>query len=232
MMMKSKLMQKLKKPHSCEEEKEELDAARHPRKINVDMDLSGTSDERTASLSTSSSCSDIQRGNPSLGNTYFPFNIIVEEPPDRELHADSCSTLTVRFSTVHIRAYPICIGDNPSSLKGHPISLDWEYIDEKEVSLEANETSMKRTLNELKTTSLERRKKLQTAGFSSMELSRALKKVNIDRSRRRQTISRLRSTKVQEYKEIATRAILNATVNRATKKREREFLEPYRKYDA
>jgi hypothetical protein len=240
MMKISKLKQKLRKHHLCEEDAEELDTARHPRKITVDMDLLGTSDERTeqASVSTSSNCSDKQLGN------YFPFNITVEEPTDRELHPDSCSstqrsstdevilelmTHTVRFSTVHIREYPICIGDNPSSLRGPPISLEWEYIDEKEVSLEANETITKRTPNELKTSSLDRRKMLKRAGFSGMELTRASKKVDNDRSRRQQTIRGLNSTKIQEYKEIATRAILNATVNRATKKREREFLEPYRK---
>ena len=43
----------------------------------------------------------------------------------------------VRFSTVHVREYNVCLGDNPSVAQGAPISLDWHYT--KEVSYELDE---------------------------------------------------------------------------------------------
>merc|ERR1719506_2664911 len=46
--------------------------------------------------------------------------LTIEELPKR-------SVASVRFSTVEIREYGLCLGDNPSVSRGPPICLDWTY---------------------------------------------------------------------------------------------------------
>lgn len=41
----------------------------------------------------------------------------------------------VRFSTVTVRDYDMCLGDNPSVARGAPISLDWTYRTEQSCGL-------------------------------------------------------------------------------------------------
>jgi len=47
----------------------------------------------------------------------------------------------VRFSVVSIREYPIIIGDSPSTSRGVPLSLGWEYEPECNLDLDAYEAT-------------------------------------------------------------------------------------------
>merc|ERR1712224_928579 len=54
---------------------------------------------------------------------------IIEEPTvasDPRKHRRSVS-----FSSVQVREYDLCLGDNPSVGTGAPVSLDWSYHNEE-----------------------------------------------------------------------------------------------------
>eukprot|EP00980_Cylindrotheca_fusiformis_P004757 scaffold1016_cov105-Cylindrotheca_fusiformis.AAC.3 len=137
----------------------------------------------------------------------------------------SSSSRKVRFEKVQIREYPICIGDNPSSAQGPPLSIEWNHVDEQEYELPNNYVDMKkRTLGEMNVSALERKRILQDAGYSTKEINRELKKVNRARAKRRRTVGRLQLFKLQDRFERFRRAICNATFRRNKKQNEREYL--------
>lgn len=96
---------------------------------------------------------------------------------------------SVRFSTVNIREYHICLGDNPSVARGAPISLDWHY--EEEISIDLNvyeQHTIKREHNEeFKRPSLERLHLLKDIGYSRLEILEATRQVEKIRHQRFQT---------------------------------------------
>lgn len=141
----------------------------------------------------------------------------------------SCSSDNrVRFSNVHIREYPICIGDNPSSTGGPPISIGWEFDSEKELSIDENEQKRKRNMNELALSELKRMVRLHKCGYHSSEIHKATVDVNCERTKRQETLEGLKWQKTHERVETVKRAILNATTKRSEKKRERQLLKPYK----
>lgn len=48
---------------------------------------------------------------------------------------------SVQFDKISIREYPIILGDSPSTSRGVPISIGWEYGPECTVDLDAYETT-------------------------------------------------------------------------------------------
>jgi hypothetical protein len=134
----------------------------------------------------------------------------------------------VRFSHVQIRVYPIDIGDNPSCLKGVPISMEMKHSHEQTIDVNEHCRRPKRALIELKMRSLDRERMLEDAGFSFQQIHAAIRTVKVDRFRRIKTNRTLKYSQQLEVLELLKRAILNATLRRAAKKREREFLKPYK----
>jgi hypothetical protein len=133
----------------------------------------------------------------------------------------------VRFSHVQIREYPIGIGDNPSCIKGVPISMEMKHSHEQTVNVNEHCRRPKRTLIELKISSLDRVRMLKDAGFSVHQINAAIGTVTRDRFRRIETKKTLKYSQQLEVLELLKRAILNATLRRTAKKRERDFLKPY-----
>jgi hypothetical protein len=187
------------------------------------------------SLSESSYCADEHGDGSSFENDDDGLQSILKSLTDLTMNSEADSTASstehrVRFSSVQIREYPICIGDNPSSTRGPPITLGWDYATEKELSIEESERKWKRTPQGLLLSELKRMVRLHNSGFHSSEIQRATSNVNDDRSRRRETIEGLKWAKAHECAETVMRAILNATTKRGEKKRERELLKPYRNH--
>eukprot|EP00536_Pseudo-nitzschia_multiseries_P018547 jgi/Psemu1/56166/gm1.56166_g len=108
---------------------------------------------------------------------------------------------SVQFSSVEMREYDICIGDNPSVARGAPISLDWTYQGREYCySLEDYERSehfsggMNRSSgcefsssDPLKRPPLERLHLLKDMGYSRGEIKEAMDAVQIIRNQRFQT---------------------------------------------
>jgi len=119
----------------------------------------------------------------------------------------------VQFSTIHVREYDICLGDNPSVARGAPISLDWTYKGREHCySIEDYERSEHfsgprdhssicdfSSPDPLKLPSLERLHLLKDLGYSRREIKEAMDTVGKIRNQRFQTmrqverVDRLRS---------------------------------------
>jgi len=97
----------------------------------------------------------------------------------------------VRFSTVNIRQYSLCLGDHPSVALGAPISLDWRY--EKEISIDLQDYEQhtqyygKRTRYELRLPSQERFQLLKQLGYSRNEIQEKIQEVTKIKIQRLQT---------------------------------------------
>lgn len=55
-----------------------------------------------------------------------------------------CDNLKTSFSTLEIREYYITLGDNPGGCEGPPLTLDWEYNEDRTKILELDDYETKR----------------------------------------------------------------------------------------
>jgi len=112
--------------------------------------------------------------------------------------SSSSSQMSVRFSTVDVRDYSLCLGDNPSVSRGAPISLDWDYV--KENSYELNSYECERfhgrriDKDQFKRPSLQRIQLLKNLGYSRGEINEQTKKMQLVRQQRISTIRRTERT--------------------------------------
>eukprot|EP00980_Cylindrotheca_fusiformis_P030861 scaffold25535_cov117-Cylindrotheca_fusiformis.AAC.4 len=140
---------------------------------------------------------------------------------------EAITARSVSFSSIEVREYPLCIGDNPGCKRGVPIAIDWEYNQESRFSVDDYEEAAAPG-RVVKIPPPQRFKMLQkTEMYSRNEIMKQLKRVEADRQRRQITRQFLKSQPIEEYVEGVKRAVLNATVRRNSKRREREFLQPF-----
>lgn len=119
---------------------------------------------------------------------------------ERKQAIDSTDKRRLRFSTLTIREYPILLGDNVT-VKGPPISIEWEHIDEKVFELEDYEEACKytrRTQVELKMPGKHREEILREIGYSRQEIQESVKKSNIARNKRKRTVEMMKLQPFQE----------------------------------
>ncbi len=141
----------------------------------------------------------------------------------------------VRFSTVTIREYPITVGDNPSSTRGVPLTVDWKH--NREYTLQVNDfedvrPTIRRSVGELQTQSLDRLRMLKAMGWSGTELREHAQGVDRARQLRLQTRQRVLHygwlERFDEGLERIGRGVGNVTVRRNYKQWERQWLEQFR----
>ena len=110
---------------------------------------------------------------------------------------DDDLSLSVSFSTIEVREFPVVIGDNPSCAMGPPLSIDWEPdcelsipIDEFEDYRNGDEHDCcrRRTGEELRLDSDQRKALVWNAGSSNHDIANAVRQVNRDRRARRRSI--------------------------------------------
>eukprot|EP00521_Asterionellopsis_glacialis_P016431 CAMPEP_0195306028 /NCGR_PEP_ID=MMETSP0707-20130614/36991_1 /TAXON_ID=33640 /ORGANISM="Asterionellopsis glacialis, Strain CCMP134" /LENGTH=838 /DNA_ID=CAMNT_0040370237 /DNA_START=142 /DNA_END=2658 /DNA_ORIENTATION=- len=113
----------------------------------------------------------------------------------------------VSFSSLKIREYNVALGDNPSCSFGPPITLGWDYRDTTDVLVEDYE-SKRSTYNPRRTRhqlvlSYNMRKYLllKTAGYTKVELLKAMQEVERIKSQRRVTDMLLPVSKLDEVLE-------------------------------
>jgi len=101
-------------------------------------------------------------------------------------------THTVQFESVHIRDYPVVIGDSPSTSKGPPVSLGWEYEPATSLSMDEYESTRieggeceRRDKVQLRLPSTVREEMLGSAGFSKHEIRQGVKQLLSDKQERR-----------------------------------------------
>jgi hypothetical protein len=136
----------------------------------------------------------------------------------------------VRFSSVEVREYPICMGDNPGSFKGAPISMDWDFFASKTLPVDDFELRPRRLqMQQFYMDPLQRVLILKRVGYSGDEIKEGTARVNELRARRQRTKDSLRFTPFFESSERVIRGILNQTIYRSRKKDERNYLKKYKK---
>lgn len=152
----------------------------------------------------------------------------------------------VSFSNIKVRTYPICIGDNPACSDGLPLAMDWHYLKEYNFSVDYYERKLekwaddpsspfqpgrypRKSEEQLRIPANDRLRLLWEAGFKPQETNRMARSVNMDRKRRQASIRTLKGLPLLYFLETVRRATSNATIRRAAKRREREFLKPYKK---
>ena len=139
--------------------------------------------------------------------------------------------IVVGFSTVQIREYSRCINDNPGGPRGVPIGIDWDYNiipDESVDSFEIKRSDYRRSFSNLHLSSLDRVRLMKEFGYSGREIKTQTQIVDMSRTQRRQTRRQMSLEWLWELGERINRSLINATLNRAAKKREREYLDPFK----
>ncbi|CAJ1960139.1 unnamed protein product [Cylindrotheca closterium] len=132
---------------------------------------------------------------------------------------------SVSFSSIEIRQYPLCMGDNPGCLRGVPISMDWKHTEEISLGLDEYEECRGEPSETIAIPPHKRFEMLQrTKLYTRCEIMKTLQKVEADRERRKASS---RDSEKEEYIEGLKRGILNKTLRRKKKQKERELLLPY-----
>ena len=138
---------------------------------------------------------------------------------------------SVTFTTLEIRLFPLCLGDNPAGVQGAPISIDWDHIEEVTTTVDDYETHRAdptRMSSDLRTTWELRWYRLCQAGYSESEIMDCIEAVDEIRLRRMRTNNALLLSGVHFFFERIRRGIKNATVGRDAKLLEREYSDYWR----
>jgi len=211
--------------------------------------LKGTMDDNSTDSNNSNSISREVEDDP-LQSLPTPAAVVeVEEPADDQdgLNAAatddattddeaSIRTTVVKFSTLEIREYPLCIGDNPGAASGPPISLDWAWYTGEEgddedpgilvLDLEQYESyrGTRRTLQGMCRGERRRTYILQEEwGYTMHQIRAATRPVNITRAQRKKTLNSFNGGlhKLHYFIEKVVRAITGG----GRKRKEKELMD-------
>ena len=136
----------------------------------------------------------------------------------------------VHFSQVHIREHPIIVGDNPSVIKGVPLSIAWEHVSAFSMSVDKYESlrgDFRREMQAMKMEPRHRSNLLRQLGFSAREVMEGTKAANIVRGNRRSTRETLSAHRLHETAERFKRGVLNVVTLGNRKRKEREYLKKH-----
>lgn len=132
----------------------------------------------------------------------------------------------VSFSSIEIREYPLCMGDNPGCLRGVPITIEWTHTSERSLSLKEYEQARGEPNYPIAIPPHKRFEMLmKTKLYTRGEIMKQLQKVENDRERR--ALSTSDSEKFEENIERLKRGFLNKTFRRKSKQKEKELLLPF-----
>jgi hypothetical protein len=137
--------------------------------------------------------------------------------------------LSISFSFIDIREYPICIGDNPGGNKGTPLSIEWVHVSQVQIGLEEYEDARpeRRSHSALAMGEIVRYDLLRRLGYSRMDIRIQTKPVNIERAQRKRTLATLNLAPLQELQQAISRKTLNVLTFGARKRNERRMMESF-----
>lgn len=155
-----------------------------------------------------------------------PSIITIEEPT-----ADS----RIQFGKIHIREFPMTVGDSPSTTRGVPITMDWNPRAEYDLCLNDFEdirpTLLRRTVAELQMSSLDRLRLLKAEGWSGRELQQHYVQENSKKRQGRRRHERSWNNQWDWYQERLVRGVRNATLSQRRKQRERDWIQFWQQQD-
>jgi hypothetical protein len=134
------------------------------------------------------------------------------------------------FSTVTIREYLICVGDNPGAVSGPALSIEWEPMAEITVPLneyEVHRASTRRESREMIVPARVRFHMLRAVGYSTDEIVRATRPVNVVRKQRKRTLETLHLHSWHYLQERVFRGARNVLSGGDKKKKELELFNLY-----
>jgi hypothetical protein len=137
--------------------------------------------------------------------------------------------LSISFSYIDIREYPICIGDNPAGSRGTPLSIEWKHFSEVQIGLEEYEDARpeRRDHCALAMGETHRYDLLRRSGYSPKDIRIQTKPVNIQRANRKHTLATLNLAWLQEIQQAISRKTLNVLTFGARKRKERRMMESF-----
>jgi hypothetical protein len=103
------------------------------------------------------------------------------------------STKAVQFSDIDMRVYPVAPDDNPAVSKGPAIALSgWQYKTVSSITLDDYESTRgnhrRRTMEDLKLDTMERRRRLMEHGASQMEIAAFMRRTQKAKKMRLETL--------------------------------------------
>jgi hypothetical protein len=142
---------------------------------------------------------------------------------------DNPENLSVSFSHIDIREYPICIGDNPGGRRGTPLSIEWNHFSEVQIGLDEYEDARPERRNHIALAMGEthRYDLLRRSGYSRQDIQIQTKPVNIERAQRRHTVATLHLEPLQKLQQSIFRKTLNVLSFGTRKSKERRMMEPF-----
>jgi hypothetical protein len=121
----------------------------------------------------------------------------------------------VSFSNISMRNYPLTLGDNPSVSCGPPTTLDWEFEEAEELSLDdyENNRAPRRKPREMLLNYYQRKAILENSGHSEEEIKRARRQAERSKRQRNTTKEMVQFMRVEDAVQSVGR-----TTKRALKK--------------
>jgi hypothetical protein len=118
----------------------------------------------------------------------------------------------VSFSTVEVRHYERILGDNPGVSSGPPLSIGWNYYDDKTIRVSVDEyeyyQSRCQDESDMVLSRYERENILEALGYSEKEVARAIRQNYKLKRNRRQTVNNLPVIRIEEAVETAKKSLL------------------------
>ena len=119
-------------------------------------------------------------------------------------HEDTPACLRIKrnvsFSNISTRNYPLTLGDNPSVSYGPPTTLDWEFEEGGELSLDdyENNRAPRRKPREMLLNYYQRKAILEKSGHSEEEIKRARRQAERTKRQRNTTKSMIQFMRVED----------------------------------
>jgi hypothetical protein len=150
---------------------------------------------------------------------------------ERRAERRTSQVCQVSFDSITIREFPIMLGDNPGGLAGPPLTIQWKPHSTFTVPFEEYEETRppRRSRSEMAIPPRHRQEMLRSAGYARGEIQEGTRPVNICRAQRARTKETQALDPASEIVEKIMRKTRNVMSLGALKRRERKFLEPYRK---
>lgn len=137
----------------------------------------------------------------------------------------------VSFSTVEVRHYERILGDNPGVSSGPPLSIGWNYYDDRTIQLSVDDYEYYQRPchdeSDMVLSRYERETILEALGYSEKEVAKAIRQNYKLKRNRRQTVNNLPVMGIEEVVETAKKSlskILPGKKNRSSKKLLKEWM--------
>lgn len=150
-----------------------------------------------------------------------------EEEEEDDDDARTSNELKVHFGTVEIREYPILLGDNPSVMRGAPLTMDWNAVQRHMLPVDDFEDSIKqhRSLQQIIRSPQQRFDLLLDLDYARGEILQGQRLATIGRNQRRQTNQVRNYDFIHERLELISRTLQRWFGLRPSKRSERAYLD-------